>query len=400
MKKYFITQCKRIGRFMPGAFLVVLILLGGLATILGTVMQQEESRDENNKFQVGIVGTADDPFLQMGFSAMTQYDSTRLAMELVEMSEKDAAKALSMGKISAYVVIPEEFMDEAFHGNILPLKFVSSIGSTGMIAIFQAEITDTISRILLDAQKGVYGMDAAADDHGLSSKKQMSEMPLKYTEYVFLREHAVKVTDLGISDGLGFMGYLFCGFTVLFLLLSCLPFAPLMIRRDTALAQMLSARGRPAFLQTLFDYITYVLSLGIMLLGVVLVALLVKPDITSMAPVFSLILRGIPVVFMAAAFSYLLYCLATDLVGGILLQFFVTLGMCFVSGCLYPVSFFPAKVQKIATFLPTGVARSALSGAFTGERNPLATWLLLGYTASFFLLGSLLSYKRIKGVRK
>lgn len=400
MKKYFITQCKRIGHFLPGAFLVVLILLGGLAAILGMMMQQEQVRDENNKFQIGVVGMADDPFLQMGFSALTQYDSTRLAMELVEMSEKDASRALSMGKISAYVVIPENFIDEAFHGNILPLKFVSSIGSTGMIAIFQAEITDTISRILLDAQKGVYGMDAAAEDHGLSSKKQMSDMPLKYTEYVFLREHAVKVTDLGISDGLGFTGYLFCGFTVLFLLLSCLPFAPLMIRKDTALSQMLAARGRPAFLQTFADYLTYVLSFGVMLAGVVLIAIAVKPDIFSLVPVFSLILRGIPVVFMAAAMSYLLYCLSSDLIGGILLQFFVTLGMCFVSGCLYPVTFFPVKVQEFAGYLPTGAARSALAGSFTGDSGWMPTLILLGYSIVFFLLGSFLRCRRIKGVQE
>ena len=105
-------------------------------------------------------------------------------------------------------------------------------------------------------------------------------------------------------------------------------------------------------------------------------------------------------VLLVSAFSYMLYCLSTDLIGGILLQFFTALGLCFISGCLYPAYFFPPQVQTMAQLLPTGVARSLIAGAFTGEGSPLTVLLLTAYSAVFFLIGSLVTCRRVKEVER
>jgi len=394
MKQYFWLQCKRLSRYLPGAFLVVLILLGGLAGVLGVTMDQQAQKEENHKFRIGVVGPMDDPLLQVGVEAIRNYDSSQLAMELVSMEESQAKKDLAMGRISAYIVVPEGFVENALSGTILPLRFVSTVGSSGMSSIVQQELTDAISLVLTDAQKGVYGMYQVTGERGLYRASGMDKMAVKYAEYVLARDQLYRVETLGIGDGLDLGAYLLCGFLVLFLMLSCLPFAPLLIRRDPALGQMLAARGRPAFLQTVCDLVSYLMVLLVMVLAVAAAALLLP----GLADFGKLLLQALPVVVLCGSLSYLLYTLATDLIGGVLLQFFVTLGMCFVSGCLYPVFFFPSGVQKMAAWLPAGVARQYLAGAMTGSPDLVGLLGLIGYSAAFFLVGSYLSCRRVRGV--
>ena len=395
MDKYFLMQSKRLGKRLPGAILAAVVLLGSLLLVFRMMVQQDAAEPENQKFQVAMVGDTDDPFLQMGLMAMTGFDSSRFSLEIVQMETEQAKQSLARGEIAAYVVIPENFVDEAFMGNILPLKFVSTIGSSGLVSLFKEEITDIISGILVSAQKGVFGMESAVEDHQLELGKNMDIMSIRYAEYVFVRDKTYSLEELGIADALGLEGYLLCGLGVLFVLLCCLPFAPLLIRKDVALSQMLCAKGRPAFLQMFAELMAYFLNLMVTIL-VLLVAATVfgKGDF----PIFRVLLRGIPVMLMVASLSYMLCSLSTDLTGGIVLQFFTVLALCFVSGCLYPVYMFPMEVQQVAAYLPTGIARSLLAGCITEEAAGLLPIWLLGYSAVFFLIGSYAGVRRIKGV--
>ena len=94
----------------------------------------------------------------------------------------------------------------------------------------------------------------------------------------------------------------------------------------------------------------------------------------------------------------MLYCLASDLVGGVLLQFFTSLFLCMLSGCLYPAYFFPAALQKIAAWLPAGLARIRLAGFFTGEENLGTLLCMMGCSVVFFFIGAAVRVYRIQGV--
>lgn len=394
MKKYFLIQCKRIFRYLPVITLIALVLLGSIGGIFNQMTRRETQKEENQRVRLGVVGDTDDPFIQMGITALSYYDNTAFSMSLQEMTLEEARQRLALGTLSAYIVIPENFLDEAMAGNILPLEFVSAVGTSGMGTLLQSEITQTVSRILLDAQKGVYGMEAAVRAKDLQVGSHMDQMALRYTEYVFLRDRAFSLQQLGVRDGLGFTDSLLCGFFVVFFLLCCLPFGPLMIRRDIALSQMLTARGRPAFLQTLCDFGAYLLALMTLTLTVALLLSLLPLEL----PVLPLFVRMIPVTVLIGALSFLLYSLSRDLVGGLLLHFFVSLALCAVSGCLFPVYFFPSTVQLFAGWLPTGVAHSQLACGFTGSLGLTSLLALAGYSLLFFLLGSFLRCRRIREV--
>ncbi len=388
MGRYLILQCKRVARYLPGALLAMAVLMGGLLATFTLVMRQDALSNANQKFQVALVGTADDIMMQMGLTALKTFDSTQLSMEILEMEEAEAHAALEAGTVGAYIVIPENFVDEAMDGHILPLKFVSTTGAASVVSVFKDEVTKVISTLVLESQRGVYGMQGAmkANDIGGRGSK-MNDLALTYVEYVLTRDHAYSLQELGISNDLGLEGYLLCGLGVLFLMLACLPFAPLMISRDMALGRMLAARGRSALGQCLCDLTVYCAG--------VLAAVLVLAGIAGQFVKDLNLLPALPAVLMVAAFSFLLYTLSGDLIGGVLLQFFTALCLCFVSGCMYPVYFFPEGIQKLAAWLPTGAARAQLAACLTGK-SPESLPLVLGYTLVFCIIAVALRLRRVK----
>jgi ABC-type uncharacterized transport system permease subunit len=172
-----------------------------------------------------------------------------------------------------------------------------------------------------------------------------------------------------------------------------------MIRRDLSLCRMLSAKGKPAFAQSLCD-------LGVYLLGiVVLVALFVFGGTAIAGDTLGdlnggdILLRSLPVLVMICAFSFMLYALTADLISGVLLQFFLSAAVCFISGCMYPVHFFPISVQRIAAWLPAGLARSQLAGCITGEHNIQTALLLLAYALVFSAVGTAARVRAVKEAR-
>lgn len=393
MKQYFVLRCKQLAKYLPGMFLAMLVLLGSLLGVFSLLVRQDTQSEDKQKFQIALVGFTDDPFLQMGLTALQSFDSTRFAMDIWQLTEEQAQGALARGEIAAYVVIPPNFVDEALDGNIIPLEFVSTTGATGLVSIFKDEVTLVISSILLNAQKGVYGMADVARENGIKPGKHMDKLSLDYAEQIFLRDRLYTLEELGIADELGLAGYLLCGFSVLFLLLCCLPFGPLMIRRDLSLLRMLCARGRAPTGLLIAEYAGFAL-----MLTVPVTVILAVISIFAKLSFALLLVQVLPVVILVSALSFMLYCLSTDLIGGVLLQFFTTLALCFVSGCLYPVYFFPAQVQKIAAWLPAGIARSQLSGILTGKYSVLSMALLLGYSVAFIAIGTGSTCRRIREV--
>ena len=393
MGKYFLLQCKRIARFLPGALLAMLVLLSGLLAAFSVATQRSAASAESEKIKIAMVGTAGDTMLQIGLAALKNFDSTQFSMEIVEMTEPEARKALAQGSIGAYVVIPENFVEEATYGRILPLKFVSTVGAASMVSVLKSEVTEMVSLLLLESQRGIYGMQEAMRDENIGKRGQHMEMlAFEYVECILARDRVYSLEELGIADALGIMDYLLCGFFVLFLLLACLPFASFMIRRDMALSRMLVSRGRSALGQILCDFAAYLICMLILVLPMpALAAIIVPGGLRGLSLQYIL-----PVAFLVCAFTFLIYTLASELISGVLMEFFLALALCFVSGCLYPVHFFPVGVQKVAGWLPTGAARSFLSCSITEEKTGLAGWLILGYSLVFLLTAILVRLRRLK----
>lgn len=395
MKKYFVVQLKRLLRILPPIVLVAALLFSCVIVAYGAMKSMEEDSGKITKFQVGIVGTAGDSYLQLGLKALESLDSSRFAIELVEMEEPDAETAMRRGTVDVFIVIPEGFLDAALRGEIIPLKFVCASTSLNVVSMLRDELTSVIETLLLEAQKGTYGAWYAMEANGLDGDVLINDISVEYAEFVFSRSNLYRPSRLTVFDGLGMDGYLISGFCVILFLLICLTFAPVMICRDYALSRMLCAQRKPIVLQVLCDYFVYFLGLicviGIVLLSAVALSLC---HVTTRA-----VLQGLAIVFGLGAMSFLMYEIASNLISGVLLQFFVILALCFVSGCLYPITFFPETVQNLSSFLPTGLARMQFADGILETFSFSTTAALLGY-GCLFLSGSVLIRKlKVAGVR-
>jgi ABC-type multidrug transport system permease subunit len=398
MKRYLQLQLKRVFRLLPAIFCVVAILFGSLTAVYSFLLQMNSQEQTQMKLKVGLVGTAGDIYWELGLAAMENFDSTRFAMELVPMEEREAAASMAAGEIAAYIVIPPNFMEEAFYGNILPLKYYGNAGAAGIVSLVKDELTGTINDILVETQKGIYGSGNAMNAQGYPAGGIINSISLEYVELVMDRSDIYSVTELGISDGLDFEEYLLSGLAVLFLMLICLPFGTLFIRQDPALARMLSAKQKPALTQICCESLAMLGALLLVTVALALVALLV--GVFPLKKVnLKVVLALLPVFTMTVAFSMVIFEMAKDLISGMLLHFFLTLSLCFVCGCMYPVFFFPETVQKLAVWLPAGAARMQLGSCLLGEFSAWNGGLLLLYTGVFFLISVGIRGYRIRGIR-
>lgn len=395
MGKYFCVQLKRLLRLFLPVLLVTAILFGCLMVVYDTISSMSEESKVTTKFQIGVVGTASDFYLQMGLKAMDSIDSTRFSIELVEMEEKAAEDAMRRGKIAAFVAFPEGFLDAAFHGEIMPLKFVCAAGSVGLVSMIKDEFTQMLEIMLLESQKGIYGSGDAMNSLGLSGSKVVNDISIAYAEFVFSRGNMYRIGTLEAFIGLGMEGYLVTGLCIVLFLLICLTFAPMMIRRDHALGRMLCAQGRSVTAQLLCDFGVYLLALAcIAAVVLIYVVFWMQAAVTG-----AMLLQALPVLVMLAAMSFSMYELASDLVSGVLLQFFTVLVLCFISGCLYPITFFPEAVQNLSAFLPTGIARVQIANCILQSHDVANTVGALVYASVFLTASVLIRRFKTAGVR-
>lgn len=391
MDKYFKAQMKRLWRLLPLVFCVMALLFASVYLIYQGMVTQWTQSEELKRLSIAIVGPHDDPFLQDAIDALAALDSSNMSLEFLNMDEQTAASQLSSGKIAAYVVFSEDFLNKAIEGIIEPIRFVSSPGSENILSLVKDELTASLAGMLLNSEYGSFAIGDALADLGYDHRFQVDNMNnMAYTliAQVLTRDEMFRVEELGVSGGLKFDKYMICGLCVVFLFLMTLPFASVFVKDENTMERLLKSRGIGALAQTVCEvgaYILFLLLLSVMLL-----------------PIFeALSLKGVlyflPVVLCIGSISYLVYNLSRDIVSGVLLQMVVAVAMCFISGCFYPVYFFPLSVQKMAAYLPAAAAREQLSMLMTGEESAIS-WVILMATAVLCLLLSLvIRFLRIRG---
>lgn len=391
MRKYFITQIKRLWRLLPIAFLVMALLFGSIYLIYQKIVSDWSQSSALKKLDVGIVGVLDDRLLKNSLEAIKTMDDSNLSLNLIEMDESTARTKLESGTIAAYVVFPDDFMDKALQGEIEPLQFVSAAGSADIISLVKDEFTMALSTILLSSECGAFGLADALEDYGYDAgfqNQHMNKLALEYVTFVLQRKTIYTVVECGASDGLRFDQYLLCGFSVLFIFLMTLPFVTVFVRQDSTMERLLKSRGIGTLCQCVCELSAY--SLFLLILSGMVLFFVGKPSLAG-------IWRLIPIVLCVASVSYLVYTVCRDLISGVLLQMLLSVGLCFVSGCIYPVSFFPISLQKFGKMLPPAIAREHLSGLLLDRPGTGSGFTLVGVSCACFLITAALRHMGLRG---
>lgn len=398
MKKYFYLQLKLAGKLLPFVLGVTLALMLGLGMILSGFLANFRSSEESREFIVALSGDTDNTYLQWGLAALQMSDESQFSVCVVEMPKDQAHTALEKGEISAYVILPEGLMEKALAGeDFEPITYVTSAGAEGISSFLKREVTALVTKIVVYSQKGSYGMAELLTDYELNENvnSHMTVLALEYADLIIHRDELYKTKVLGVSDGLSTGDYYICAAIIILLMLMGLPYAAIYIRRDYALPRMLRSRGFSNSRQLLCEYGAHLFSM--LILGCFL---LVLATIAAIPALGGLALRLIPVVLMIAALNMLLFTLADNMVSGLLLHFFGAIGLCYVSGCIYPVSAFPMAVQRLAALLPTGIARHHLSTAFSATSAWGSFGGLMVYALAFFGIALLVRVRKTAGIER
>lgn len=389
---------------IPLSLVIVSVLFAALMVVYENISQMFSEDAPEGKFQIALVGETGDSYLNMGIQALHTFDSSRFAVDVLQLTEAQAQKALMKGEIGAYVVIPDGFVEQAMHGRVITLKYVSTVGATGLVSLFKDEITMVISDIVIACQRGMYGIENAlsAVGHTGDINRFMNEVSISYVKYVLVRSQMYEVDSLNMTDGLGMDGTLFCGIFVLFISLCILPFGSLYFREDYSFDKILMARGYGVTgfvlgeFASLFSGCILLFITAMLIFGAGVKFLSVPPQWVSFDLNVENIFSMAIVILMISAFTYMLFQCSGNLISGTLLCFFAVLVLCFAGGCIYPLYFFPISVQKVLAFLPHSLAREQIGFVFTGESTQGDRLLLIGFSAIFLLIAIFIRKCRLR----
>lgn len=380
-------------KFLPFVLAVTLALLIGLSFAMAGIINTFNSKEDKQPVNIAITGDTDNEYLRWGMSALQSLDETRFSINILSLTEEEAKSALSNGKIIAYVVFPENFIEKAISGDVENVRYVTTTGINDVITLFQNELTEIITKIMVYSEKGAYGISDAIYDNDVDKSRweYATRLSIEYVDLIIHRSEMYKVQELGFSSGLELTEYFVCGISVLLLCLMGLPYAIVYVKKDYSLNKLLVSRGHSVFSQLACEYLSHLTAM-LLLVGVVLGAMsigseLLKDTLGSIIDsefLLSFARLLVPVVIMLSAFNIMVFELSDNLVTAVLLHFFASLGLCYVSGCIYPIYTFPVTIQKISGFLPTGIARNRLSSCFTGENSLISLIFIFVYALVFF----------------
>lgn len=403
MKKYLFLQIKRTLKFLPFVLAVTLVLLIGLSAALTGLVGMFTNREDKQPVNIAITGDTDNEYMKWGMSALQSLDETRFSIKLLNITEEEAVSALEKGEIAAYVVFPENFIEKAINGNVEPVKYVTTNGINDIVTLFQNELTSIITKIMVYSEKGVYGVSDAIyyNDIDKDRWEYATNLSVEYVDLIIHRADVFKVKELGFSSGLDIAEYFLCGITLLLISLMGLPYAIIYVRRDHSLNKLLVSRGHSSFSQLLCEYVSHLIAmllLSFSVLGVIGIASGVLTEsvsgIIDSDFLWNFANLLIPVLIMLSAFNILIFELCDNMVSAVLSHFFAVLGLCYISGCLYPVYTFPVAIQRLSSFLPTGIAREHLSSCFTGDGGLLTFLWLIVYAILFFCVALLVRTRK------
>ena len=404
--KYLFLQIKRMLFRFPVIFGGTLLLAASLALVLLAIVDNAGSGEKQSMVEVGVVGDLSNDYVDMAFAALQSMDDSRFAINLSVMEETEAREQLIKGNIGAYFVIPDNLLDAIMYGERFEIKYYTCTGQAGLGTMLVNEFSEVMYKLLTKSQNGIYGMQDLCEEYGNNELfwQGTEELNIEYITFLLERQNVYDIQTLGISNKLSMTGYYICSFVIVFFMLFGLHGCALFIPRDAAMKKLLAVQGCPPFVQVVSEFIAYSLLLIASSVGILAVAGLAcdkyyvrtaEWNFVDMFTVCSFGVQLIPVMLMFTAMALLGHELAGNMVTGLLLQFLLTVGMGYLSGCFYPGNFFPEAVPMVGGMLPSGVALQYAAGCMINDLGRTESLGVIAYLLCFLMLTCLVRKRKL-----
>ncbi len=406
-KKYFRLQFKSIMKVFPTILVITVITLLSVALLCGLALKKDSDSSDKQKISVAIVGSLENTYLDIGFYALKNLDSSRFYFEFLELDEEEAIKKLQAREISGYLRIPDDFVKSIARGENKPAEYITLNTPDNFGTILTEEVTMMISDMLTHSQVGMYSMqDVARKYNKKDLGKNIDNLTVNYVNYIFNRQTVYNLSLTGLPNSLSLGGYYICGLFMLFILLWGISCNRIFASKNLAFSRVLKVSGVSSGKQIICEYGAYLsvtiitMLLFSLIFGVVtqFVKLPVREleGISIVDPIF-FVVATIPVVAMVLMMQFAFYEMIPNKVGSVLMQFILAIGLGYISGCFYPNYFFPESVQVFAGYLPVGVGFSFLRKVMSGVFPVTELVLLIAYGVAFLLIAIKVRNYRMEG---
>jgi hypothetical protein len=401
---YLRLQLKRSGKLLYQVLLVTGLLLVGVGLLAAMILDLDASDAGKQRLNIGIVGDPTDTYLNLGIYAIETLDSSRFSVSFQRVDKREAEAQLKAGSLSAYLVIPDGFVEAVSRGENKPITYVSTDGAMGLGSAIADEVVGSVSDLLLESQNAIFGMQRYGLDHGVGTDLSVSgdKLSENYMAAILNREALYDMDIVGVSGNLSMLGYYLCGLSLVFLLLWGIGGCSLFVGRDLSLNRVLRAKGLGSLRQVTGEYVAWfslmVVSFACACLAFALFLKFSGFSITELGDfhdVFLFFLAMLPVAAMLSMLQFFLYELVSGPIHCILLQFSLAIALGYLSGCFYPIQFFPESIQHLQAFLPTGAGLLYLEARLSGGPCLGSLAAVLIYFVVFFCLTVLVRQRRL-----
>ncbi|MBR4719304.1 MAG: ABC transporter permease [Lachnospiraceae bacterium] len=364
--------------------------------------------DPQEPLKLGVVGDINDEFFQIGLAAMKHFDSSRFAVEIIELEEEEAVKMTRDGTLSGYAVIPEGFVRSVMTGENKQITLVTTDSSEDLMTQLVIEFMDQISGYLLETQNSIYGLQRYMTDNSMTDQTgtAINEINLFYVNLVMRRDNLfapMQFIDTGntVSSAAGYI----CGLTVFLVMLFGITYSPVYTHRELSLNAVLRSRGMGLVFQMLCEYLSYLFMMLICIIplmsGIVYAIHRSGISVAEWEQGYFedyrfFVLGYIPIVIMFAAAQYMLFMAADNFIAGVSLQFICAVVFAYLGGCLYPLSFFPEIIRKSAMYQPAGLSYRYLADIMLVNDGHGTLLRMLIYTVLFLAAAVIIMDRRLK----
>lgn len=404
---YFRLYTKRAFKSYTSIFLITIVSVIGLFFTAQLLISMGQGDISKQKVRIGLVGDLTDTYLGIGFSAVEDIDESRFSIEFLELDEQAAENMLNEGDISAYLIVPDKFVDSIVNGDNMQLTFVMSETSATFSSILMSEVTNAISDIITNSESSIYALMRYSYNEktirDIDSK--VDKLNIKYIDRILSRSDAIEMEVRGVSDSLNLIEYYVCGIVTIFLLIFGISCSVLFSEKNLPLGRLMKSRNFGVIQIVLSEYLAFliiscltVFILAFMAGAAAEIFLMSGNSIRNLGLVWCIAtaVKLIPFIAMLAAMQFFLYEMTSGIVSGVLAQFVTAVGLGYISGCFYPYYFFPQTVQNIAAVLPSGIAFKFIRSCMSQTDSGWTMLLSVIYTVIFIGLSVMVRRRRLQ----
>ncbi len=407
--RLFKCQLKRFFSYSAGIFIFSAVFFLSLAFIASVFVKNMSFSGTRKRIPIGIVGDVSIPYFEAGLTTLKYLDSSNQFVEIISLPLEEAQDRMKKGKLSAYIIIPEDFIESVECGaNDKQVTYITAAGAQGIESIFKEHVADIVASLLINAQAGIFAMENLTVEYGQRSSlyDYNYEMNMDYIKWALDRKDFIRIEEVPVSNGVSLYGYYLCAVICSFLIFFSIGSLWFFTGDNKDRYKFHSAGGFSSIEQITSEFLAYFfLVLACLIIIFIFITVFVMLGQLPLSEwrfgnevpgLVKLFIISIIVCLMFCALHLMLFELIPQTVPAVLLQFLTGFCLSFIGGVFYPLDFFPVVIQKIGHVLPVGQAIFLMDSSLAGKLNILSLFICLMYTVLFFSVAILFRSQKIK----